>query len=123
MNIKTVPLTDAGARFVDMVLPLTREQIAAAQAEGGNGRVTVGFRPEDCDVVGEGEGGMPVTVDLVEELGSDEFVYGHAALEGSDERFTMRTSGRRTPSLGEIVNVKPRPDTHHAFHAVTGKRL
>jgi multiple sugar transport system ATP-binding protein len=123
MNIKTVPLTDAGARFVDMVLPLTREQIAAAQADGGNGRVTVGFRPEDCDVVGEGEGGMPVTVDLVEELGSDEFVYGHAALEGSDERFTMRTSGRRTPSLGEIVNVKPRPDTHHAFHAVTGKRL
>jgi multiple sugar transport system ATP-binding protein len=123
MNIKTVPLTDSGARFVDMVLPLTREQIAAAQAEGGNGRVTVGFRPEDCDLVGEGEGGMPVTVDLVEELGSDEFVYGHAAIEGADERFTVRTSGRHTPSLAETVNVKPRPDSHHAFHAVTGRRL
>jgi multiple sugar transport system ATP-binding protein len=122
MNIKTVPLTEQGARFVDMVLPLTREQIATA-AEGGDGKVTVGFRPEDSDLVGENEGGMPVTVDLVEELGSDEFVYGHAAMEGSDERFTIRTSGGRTPNLAEVVNVKPRADRHHAFHAVTGQRL
>ncbi len=123
MNIKTVPLTDQGARFVDMILPLTREQIAAANADGGNGRVTVGFRPEDCELVGEGEGGMPITVDLVEELGSDEFVYGHAVLEGSSERFTIRTSGERTPHLAEIVNVRPHTDKHHAFHAVTGQRL
>jgi multiple sugar transport system ATP-binding protein len=123
MNIKTVPLTDQGARFVDMVLPLTREQIQKANAEGGDGKVTVGFRPENCDVVGEGQGGMPITVDLVEELGSDEFVYGHATMEGSSERFTIRTSGERTPHLAEVVNVKPHPDAVHAFHAVTGQRL
>jgi len=123
MNIKTVPLTDAGGRFVDMILPLTREQVEAARADGGDGKVTVGFRPDHCDLVGEGEGGMPITVDLVEELGSDEFVYGHAMLEGSSERFVVRTHGRRAPNLGDVVNVKPRTDTHHAFHAVTGKRL
>src|SRR2546426_7673701 len=49
MNIKTVQLTDQGARFVDMILPLTREQIAAANTEGGDGKGTVGFRPEDSD--------------------------------------------------------------------------
>jgi multiple sugar transport system ATP-binding protein len=123
MNIKTVSLTDSGARFVDMLLPLTREQIAAANAEGGNGRVTVGFRPEDCELVREGQGGMPITVDLVEELGSDEFVYGHAAMDGAEERFTVRTSGRNAPNLAQVVNVKPRTDSHHAFHAVTGQRL
>jgi multiple sugar transport system ATP-binding protein len=123
MNIKTVPLTDAGARFVDMLLPLSREQVRAARADAGGDKVTVGFRPEHCDLVAEGEGGMPVTVDLVEELGSDEYVYGHAILEGSSERFVVRTSGGNTPALGEIVNVKPHPDRHHAFHAVTGDRL
>ena len=123
MNIKTVPLTESGAKFVDMILPLTHQQIEAAHASGGNGRVTVGFRPEDCDLVGTGEGGMPIAVDLVEELGSDAYVYGEAALEGQNERFVVRTDGRRTPGLGDIVNVKPRTDHHHAFHAVTGERI
>jgi multiple sugar transport system ATP-binding protein len=123
MNIKTVPLTDAGGRFVDMILPLTREQVEAARADGGDGKVTVGFRPDHCELVGEGQGGMPITVDLVEELGSDEYVYGHAMLEGSSERFVVRTHGRSSPNLGDVVNVKPRTDSHHAFHAVTGKRL
>jgi multiple sugar transport system ATP-binding protein len=123
MNIKTVPLTDDGARFVDMLLPLSRDQIRAARTDGGGNTVTIGFRPEHCDLVGEGEGGMPITVDLVEELGSDEYVYGHAILAGSSERFVVRTSGQHTPELGSIVNVKPHRDRHHAFHAENGKRL
>src|ERR671934_848795 len=44
MNIKTVPLTDAGANFAGMILPLSREQVAEAHGNGGNGAVTVGFR-------------------------------------------------------------------------------
>ena len=123
MNIKTVPLTDQGAVFVNMILPLSREQIEAARANGGDGKVTVGFRPEDCDLVGETEGGMPVEVELVEELGSDAYVYGHALLEGGAERFVVRTDGRRTPSMGDTVNVKPRVGSHHAFNAVTGERI
>jgi multiple sugar transport system ATP-binding protein len=66
---------------------------------------------------------MPILVDLVEELGSDAYVYGHADIEGSSERFIVRTDGRYTPHLGEHVNVKPRTDHLHAFHAVTGQRL
>jgi multiple sugar transport system ATP-binding protein len=129
MNIKTVPLTEEGARFVDMVLPLTREQVAAARAEGGDGKVTVGFRPEDTELVGTADGlskeqsGMPITVELVEELGSDAFIYGTVAMEGENERFVVRTDPRRAPQLGQIVNVRPRADSHHAFHAVTGERI
>ena len=120
MNIKTVSTVEAGACFADMTLPLTREQLDAARLDGGNGRVQVGFRPEACDLVGEHDGGMPIQVDLVEELGSDAYVYGHVALDGHDERFVVRTESRRAPRLAEIVHVKPRPGAHHAFHAVTG---
>ena len=47
MNIRTVPLTDNGADFGGLLIPLTREQVAAARADGGDNKVTVGFRPED----------------------------------------------------------------------------
>jgi multiple sugar transport system ATP-binding protein len=123
MNIKTVPLTEAGANFAGMILPLSREQVGAAHNSGGNGTVTVGFRPEDTDLVTETEGGMPIVVDLVEELGSDAYVYGHVNLSGADERFVVRTDGRRTPRMGDTVFVKPRVGHHHAFHAVSGVRI
>src|SRR5689334_18203708 len=45
MNIKTVPLTEVGANFAGMILPLDRHQVASAHASGGNSQVTVGFRP------------------------------------------------------------------------------
>ncbi|GAA1803266.1 sn-glycerol-3-phosphate ABC transporter ATP-binding protein UgpC [Planosporangium flavigriseum] len=123
MNIKTVPLVEGGATFADMVLPLDRDQTEAAAADGGSLHVQVGFRPEDTDLVGPEDGGMPIHVDLVEELGSDAYVYGTVALEGQDERFVVRADPRRAPSLGDTVYVKPRAGHHHAFHAVTGQRL
>src|SRR5690349_22622325 len=42
MNIKTVPLTDSGAKFIDMVVPLTREEVEKARANGGGDKVTIG---------------------------------------------------------------------------------
>ena len=122
MNIKTVPLTDDGAAFADMVIPLTRDQVDAARADGTQ-HVTIGFRPEHTELVGPEDGGMPIQVDLVEELGSDSYVYGTVALEGHDERFVVRVESRKTPALGEIAYVKPRAGAHHAFHATTGERL
>ncbi len=126
MNIRTVPLTEAGAKFEGIVLPLSREQLAAAQADGGDGQVTIGFRPEDCDLVGASEGGIAVTVELVEELGSDAYVYASAVDTGEgvgSERIVVRTEGRRTPRMADTVYVRPRVGSHHAFHAVTGVRL
>ena len=123
MNIKTVPLSEQGAHFVDMLLPLDRQQVANANADGGDGRVTIGFRPEECKLVSESEGGMPITVDLVEETGADALVYGTVALEGQNERFVVRIDPRKVPRLNETVYVRPEPGVHHAFHAVTGNRL
>jgi multiple sugar transport system ATP-binding protein len=123
MNLKDVALIDSGAQFGGLALPLTREQVAAAKSDGGNGRVTIGFRPEDCDLVGEAAGGVAVHVDLVEELGSDAYVYGTAVADGDDTRIVVRTDGRNTPRMGDTVYVKPRGLNNHAFHPTTGARL
>jgi multiple sugar transport system ATP-binding protein len=123
MNLRTVPLTEQGADFGGMLVPLTREQVAAARADGGSGRVTVGFRPEHCEIVGAGDGGLPITVELVEELGSDAYVHGHVALNGGAEPFVVRTDGRVIPRMGETVFVRPRAGSQHVFHATTGVRL
>jgi multiple sugar transport system ATP-binding protein len=121
MNIKTVPLTDSGAEFAEMILPLDRGQVEAANSEG-NGKVTVGFRPEDTRLVGPSEGGLPIVVELVEDLGAHANVYGHADLEGMSERFVATIERKEMPTMGDTVFIKPK-NGHHAFHAVTGERL
>jgi multiple sugar transport system ATP-binding protein len=121
MNLKTVLITETGADFGPLAVPLTREQVAAA--EGGDGKITVGFRPEETDLVTEGDAGLPLEVDLVEDLGSDVNVYGHTLLEGSDERFVVRTTRHHQPNLGETVYVKPQTGEVHLFNAGTGERI
>ena len=107
--------------FGPLNLPLTREQIAAAQ--GGDGKVTIGFRPEAAEIVSETAGALPIIVDLVEDLGSDANVYGHAALDGGSERFVVRTDRRTMPSMGETVYVKPQTSAIHVFNAGSGQRI
>jgi multiple sugar transport system ATP-binding protein len=121
MNIKTVPLTEQGAIFGQMIMPLSREQVAAAAS--GDGKVTIGFRPEDTDLVGPHDGGLPIVVDLVEDLGSDANVYGHAELDGGSERFVVRTDRRHMPAMGETVYIKPQTNSLHVFNAETGIRI
>jgi multiple sugar transport system ATP-binding protein len=122
MNIKIVPLTDEGGRFGKVTIPLTRDQVTAAR-DGSDGTVQVGFRPEDTELVPEGNGGVPIRVDLVEELGSDAYVYGHADFDGTEERFVVRTDGRAAPEMGQTVYIKPKVGHHHVFHGATGVRL
>ncbi len=125
MNIRTVPLGERGARFGSLVVPLTPEQAARAAADGGAeaGTVRLGFRPEHCDLVGAHDDGVPVTVDLVEDLGADANVYCTAAFDDGSERLVVRADRRTMPTLGETIHIRPRPDEFHLFHGVTGDRL
>jgi len=121
MNLKTVPLTESGANFGPLAVPLSREQIAAAQ--NGGGKITVGFRPEATDLVAPSGGGLPIVVDLVEDLGSDANVYGHAAMDAGSERFVVRTDRRHMPHMGETVFIKPQANQVHLFNATSGQRI
>src|SRR5690242_16963022 len=87
------------------------------------GKVTVGVRPENWRLVNAEDGGLPVTVTVVEELGADSFVYGTCDVEGTPSNVIVRISGRHHPAKGETLYVTTDPHHVHVFDTETGERL
>ncbi len=83
-------------------------------------RVILGVRPEAWTV---SDNGAPVEVDVVEELGADEFVYGRLAVDGSHLPVVARFTGHHTPAKGETVHLTPNTAKLHWFSSTTGLRL
>jgi multiple sugar transport system ATP-binding protein len=88
-----------------------------------SGKVTVGVRPESWRMVTAEEGGLPVKVTVVEELGADSFVYGTCDVEGTPSNVIVRVSGRNHPQKGETLYVTTDPQSVHVFDTETGERL
>ena len=93
-----------------------------ARAQDG-GQVTVGVRPENWRIVTAEEGGLPVKVTVVEELGADSFVYGTCDVEGTPANVIVRVDRRRHPQKGETIYVTTDPQNVHVFDTETGERL
>ncbi len=125
MNLVTVPVVDGGVKFGNHALPVDREALAKAGKT-----VIVGVRPEDVEVTSN-QDGLAITVELVEELGADAYVYGTPAdksieLESGDggiKPFIARVDGRQVPMKGETIYVHPSADHMHVFNKETGVRL
>ena len=91
-------------------------------APGANGATTLGIRPEDIEFVGEGEG-LEITVDVVEELGADAYVYASAELNGKTQTIVVRVDGRTPPARGQRLNIAPKLQHIHLFNTKSGLRL
>ncbi len=87
------------------------------------GHITVGVRPEAWRLVTAEEGGLPVKVTVVEELGADEFVYGTCDVEGVPSNIIVRLSGRGMAHKGDVIHVTTDPQDVHVFDTDTGERL
>jgi multiple sugar transport system ATP-binding protein len=125
MNLVTGPAVDGGVRIGDAVLPVPRDQLARAAA--GNGRVTVGFRPESMRLVGQDEG-LPVLVTVVEQLGSDAYLYTKLAGESTDDVLhpsdvVVRTDPRTSAAVGQQLWLGVREGALHVFDAATSQRV
>ncbi|AHH93783.1 sn-glycerol-3-phosphate ABC transporter ATP-binding protein UgpC [Kutzneria viridogrisea] len=121
MNLKTVPITAEGAQLDGLTVPLSR---ASLDKVGGLTEVTFGVRPESLKLAGADEQGMELTVELVEELGADAYVYGSVRIGGTPERFIVRVDGRTPPAFGQTVKVALRDAGEiHLFHPESGARL
>jgi multiple sugar transport system ATP-binding protein len=90
---------------------------------GVEGDVTVGIRPEALKVVADGEAGLKVDVVVVEELGSDGFVYGLTVIDGVELTVVVRVGARDRIQKGQVLTVAVDPSQVHLFDAASGARL
>ncbi|MDB1088022.1 sn-glycerol-3-phosphate ABC transporter ATP-binding protein UgpC [Streptomyces sp. ACA25] len=134
MNLIEAPITDGGVKFGNSVVPIERSALTEAQGKGDT-HVVVGCRPEHFDIV-ETTGapslakddptdaaGLPVQVNVVEELGADGYVYGTSDVDGETKDLVIRVGGRQIPEKGATLHVVPRPGEVHVFAASSGERL
>jgi multiple sugar transport system ATP-binding protein len=117
MNLLGTQAVDGGVTLGDSVYPVSREVLAKA---GKN--ITLGVRPEDLDIDST-QKGIPVTVELVEELGADANVHGSLRSGETDLPIVARVDGRRPPEKGETVYFTPKGGHVHLFDTDTGQRI
>ena len=117
MNLLQLPIVDGGVQFGNTVVKIDKSVLAKTTAK----LVTLGVRPENL-AVSKTEG-ISVEVDVVEELGSDGFLYGSAKIDGAHTELVSRVDGRDHPHKGENVFLKPEGGIMHLFDVVTGERL
>jgi multiple sugar transport system ATP-binding protein len=120
MNLCRLPCSDDGSISFGGVE--IRPPSGVNGAAASNGRpVIVGVRPEALELAPEG---LAANVEVVEELGSDAFVFCSAELADGPTRLVARVDARSAPARGERVSLRPSPEHEpHLFDADSGERL
>ena len=109
MNIIEGKVVEGGVDLNGYVVPVAREALDKATSD----RVLIGVRPEDLHL---SDHGLEMTITLVEELGSDTYVYGtFRNADGGMVDLIARARGFAAPTIGSIVRVNP--ERTYAFDA------
>jgi len=119
MNLLIAPVIGGKAKLGNL-------EIDVAASAGAS--VTVGIRPEGF---APASSGFDVLVEVVEELGSDAFVYGKPAdssvkfANATDEgaQVIVRWDPKNPPRPGQTVTVSANQSSVHLFNATTGERI
>ena len=140
-NLYEKPANAFVAGFIGSpAMNLINAPVSGGQASLGNFKTSVpaaagasaiiGVRPEGFKPTGAGQG-FDINVDVVEELGSDAFVYGKPASgislanANSEEgaQVIIRWDPKNPPKAGDTISVTADPSAVHVFDAASGKRL
>jgi multiple sugar transport system ATP-binding protein len=121
MNMITAPVTTGGVHLAGQVLPIPRDQLTSL-ANHGLDTVTLGIRPEKLALNGT-ENGIRAVVDLVEELGSESYVYTHLGAGDQAMNLVARAAGRAPARLADTVVLHLADGPVHLFHPTTGQRI
>ena len=119
MNLLTAPVSNGQASLGDFKIDVPGHL---------NGTVTVGVRPEGFT---PSSSGFHVLVEVVEELGSDAFVYGRPVdpdvkfANATDEgaQVIVRWDPKNPPKAGDTITVEAIPHAIHLFDSDTGERI
>ncbi|MDQ1485089.1 MAG: multiple sugar transport system ATP-binding protein [Actinomycetota bacterium] len=118
MNLIDLPVTEAGLTLSHTVIPLTPAQRAALTGD----TVTIGVRPEGWDVVSSAEG-LPATVEVVEELGSDSYSYVTPQMQDGKTIVVRAANAAAVPDKGDVIGLRPKTESLHMFDTASGLRL
>ena len=116
MNLMSATIDDESATVGSLTVQLTPDQRSALTSDA----LVIGIRPESFDIAPDG--GLDVTPDMVEELGSESYLYCSAGGVG-DRQIVVRTEGLNASRPGDRISLIPRPVGLHVFDAATGARL
>ncbi len=110
--------------FIQATMSGTVARTAGFQIDLGRNpgaeKVVIGIRPEDAtEELTEGRIPVDMDIDVVEVLGSDQFVYGRIA----GDSFTARVDPHLSCRHGEKIRLGIDPKRVHVFDAVTENRL
>jgi multiple sugar transport system ATP-binding protein len=118
MNLVTAPVVSDGVRVGDSVFELERDQLTMLH-DAKLDTVTVGVRPEALEL--SSSSGIEVIVDLVEDLGSESYLYTHAK---PGIQLVVRCMDRVPAKLADTVRLRRRSDSAvHLFNPDTGERV
>jgi multiple sugar transport system ATP-binding protein len=121
MNLMQAKAKEGKAQIGDYLVPV--DPTSSKQLGPQHNNITVGVRPEAWRLVSANEGGLPVAVTVVEELGADGFVYGTSDVEGTPSNVIVRVTGRDHVAKGQTIYVTTDPHHVHVFDTDTGERL
>jgi multiple sugar transport system ATP-binding protein len=122
MNLLDGTVEGGGVRLGSTVLP-----VAGGLPRPIGETVTVGLRPEALSLASAGDG-IPVTVNIVEELGAEAFVHAHlvngngTALK-AESNIIARIEPRAAPDKGELVHLRVKDGSMMFFDVVSGERI
>ncbi len=115
MNLLQARLDGDHAVFGTLPVPLTLAQRGQLTSDA----ITVGVRPTELRV-SDGDG-LEVTIDVIEELGAEAFLYCTA--RGIDDQVVARVDGLSGLQAGTSVTLTSNLAAVHLFDTATGARL
>ena len=112
MNLFPARVADAGRVAVGsetrpIILPSTGPAVVGTD-------ITLGARPEHIDVVGEDQADLVITLDLVEQLGGETYLYGSAP---GLPQLTVRQHGQAAYDRNQRLGLRLKRDALHLFDA------
>ncbi|CAN5882986.1 diacetylchitobiose ABC transporter ATP-binding protein MsiK [soil metagenome] len=119
MNIFPVDVTSDGVMVGNESVRIDRDTL---QRLGGAKQAMIGVRPESFEIVGENDEGLPVTVEVLEELGADAFLYAQLEIDdGENIDLVARADARMTLEPGQSIRLAvPGDYKFHLFDKETG---
>ena len=118
MNLIEAGVVEGRAMLGSYEVPIDRAVVARS-----SGRLVLGIRPEAWHIAAAHEPALSVSVEVVEHLGADGFLYGSADTSGSSISVIARLDSQRGVTKGSTVRLAVDPRRVHTFDASSGERL